>query len=46
MAELLKTARTGDPLTAVTEPALQAAIPCDAGGKRYLLGDRGLETTA
>lgn len=45
MAELLKTARTAS-VTAVTEPALQAAIPCDAGGKRYLLGDRGLETTA
>ncbi len=31
MAELVKTARIGDPLPAVAETAMRAVIPCDAG---------------
>jgi len=54
MAEPLKTARAGDPLPAITEAAMRAAISCDvgcapptaapyvAGGKRDLAVVSGL----
>ena len=57
MAELIKTARISDPLLAVTQAAMRAAVLCDAGcaprtakphvpnGKRDSLGVGKLETT-